>query len=165
VRPAGASPSADVLIRSLAPADISAVAALLETLAHEYILHEFAPEARAQFLSKNNADSIRGLVEKGFRYHVATVKNRIVGFVGTRDNSHLYHLFVANEFQRQGLGRRLWNTARSECVAAGNTGTFTVNSSNNSIPVYERFGFVRSGPAQNMSGVIYNPMALRSPSA
>jgi ribosomal protein S18 acetylase RimI-like enzyme len=154
--------SAEVLIRPLAQDDIPAVAALLESLAHEHILHEFASKAKELFLSKNNANSIRELVQKGFRYHVAIVKNRIVGFVGTRDNTHLYHLFVANDFQRQGLGRRLWNTARADCIAAGNPGRFTVNSSNNAIAIYERLGFVRSGPAQDMGGVLYNPMTTQN---
>jgi ribosomal protein S18 acetylase RimI-like enzyme len=130
-------------------------------LAREHILHEFAPEAKALFLSKNNAASIRELVEKGFRYHVAIMNDRIVGFVGTRDNSHLYHLFVANEFQRQGLGRRLWDTARADCITAGNQGAFTVNSSNNAIAVYESLGFVRSGPARDLGGVLCNPMCTR----
>ncbi len=151
-----------MLVRALTPDDIPAVASLLESLAREHILHEFTPEAREAFLSKNNASSLRQLVEKGFRYHVGTVNGRIVGFVGTRDNTHLYHLFVANEFQRQGMGRRLWNTARAECMARGNRGAFTVNSSNNAIAVYERLGFACSGPAQSMDGVIYNPMAMRN---
>ena len=151
-----------VLVRPLAQDDIPAVAGLLESLAREHILREFAPEARELFLSKNNADSIRKLVREGFRYHVAVAKGRVVGFVGTRDDTHLYHLFVANEFQRQGLGRRLWNTARADCTASGNHGAFTVNSSNNAIAVYERLGFIRSGPAVDMGGVLYNPMSTHN---
>jgi ribosomal protein S18 acetylase RimI-like enzyme len=151
-----------MLVRALTQDDIPAVAALLESLAREHILHEFSAKAKEAFLSKNNASNLRQLVAKGFRYHVATVGGRIVGFVGTRDNIHLYHLFVANEFQRQGLGRRLWNTARAECMACGNHGAFTVNSSNNAIAAYERLGFVRSGPAVDMGGVLYNPMSTQN---
>ena len=88
-------------------------------------------------------------------------RSRIVGFVGVRDNKHLYHLFVANDFQRRGVARRLWTVAREECIAAGNPGTFTVNSSNNAVAAYERLGFVRSGPTKNDDGVLYNPMATR----
>jgi ribosomal protein S18 acetylase RimI-like enzyme len=152
----------DALIRAMLHDDIPAVAALLDALAREHILPEFPPKARQLFLSKNNADSIRKLVGEGLRYHVAIVGGRIVGFVGTRDNTHLYHLFVANEFQRQGLGRRLWNTARADCRASGDHGAFTVNSSNNAIAVYERLGFVRSGPAVDMGGVLYNPMSTQN---
>jgi ribosomal protein S18 acetylase RimI-like enzyme len=145
----------------MADADIRPVASLLAALAREHITHEFAARARERFLSKNDESNIRDFVAQGFRYHVAESRGRIVGFVGVRDNKHLYHLFVANDFQRQGVARRLWTIAREECIAAGNPGTFTVNSSNNAVAVYERLGFVRSGPIKNDDGVLYNPMATR----
>ena len=141
-------------------ADIPAVAALLESLAQEHIIQEFESDAKALFLENNNEKRIRQFVADGFRYHVAEVDDRLIGFVGVRDNSHLYHLFVANDFQRQGLGRHLWDVARAECTAAGNPGRFTVNSSNNAVPIYERLGFARTAPMQNKDGVLYNPMVL-----
>ena len=137
------------------------MASLLEALALEHITHEFDAQARERFLAKNNESSIRDFIADGFRYHVAELRGRIVGFVGVRDNKHLYHLFVANDFQRQGLARRLWTVARDECIAAGNPGTFTVNSSNKAVAVYERLGFVRTGPMKDDDGVMYNPMATR----
>jgi ribosomal protein S18 acetylase RimI-like enzyme len=142
-------------------ADIRAVGALLELLAREHIIHEFDAHARVLFLTKNNENSIRQFVADGFRYHVAEVNGQIIGFVGVRGNKHLYHLFVANEFQRQGLGRHLWNVARAECLAAGNGGYFTVNSSNNAVVVYEKLGFARTLPMQNDDGVFYTPMATK----
>lgn len=140
-------------------ADIPAVAILLESLAREHIIHEFEPHAQLLFVTKNNESSIRKFVAEGFRYHVADLDGRIIGFVGVRDNKHLYHLVVANEFQRQGLGRQLWSVAREECIASGNPGSFTVNSSNNAVTIYEKLGFARTGPKQNKDGVFYNPMA------
>ena len=157
------SGSDDCSIRPMTDADIPSVASLLESLAREHITHEFPPQAQARFLANNNEDRIRAFVAHGFRYHVTESRGRIVGFVGVRDNKHLYHLFVANDFQRRGLGRRLWAVAREECIAAGNSGSFTVNSSNNAVAVYERLGFARSGPARNHGGVLYNPMATQIP--
>jgi ribosomal protein S18 acetylase RimI-like enzyme len=148
-------------IRPMSNADVSSVASLLSSLAREHITHEFDPRARELFLSKNDETNIRGFVAQGFRYHVAESGGRIVGFVGVRDNKHLYHLFVANAFQRRGIARRLWAVAREQCVGAGNPGSFTVNSSNGAIAVYERLGFARSGPAKNDDGILYNPMATR----
>ena len=145
----------------MADADIGPVASLLAALALEHITHEFDARARERFLAKNDESNIRDFVARGFRYHVAESHGRIVGFVGMRDNRHLYHLFVANDFQRRGVARRLWTVAREECVAAGNPGKFTVNSSNNAVAVYEKLGFVRFGPMKNDDGVLYNPMATR----
>jgi ribosomal protein S18 acetylase RimI-like enzyme len=149
-------------VRPMRREDIPAVAALLRELAELFILHEFSPSARALFLSKNNEAAIAQFVEDGFRYHVAEVAGEIVGFVGVRDNSHLYHLFVARTLQDQGLGRRLWNIASSECRQCGNGGRFMVNSSNNAVVVYERFGFKRTAPMQDNDGVLFNPMKLLS---
>jgi ribosomal protein S18 acetylase RimI-like enzyme len=145
----------------MSDADIRPVASLLASLALEHITHEFDARARKRFLAKNDESNIRDFVAQGFRYHVAESYGRIVGFVGVRDNKHLYHLFVANDFQRQGVARRLWAVAREQCIAAGNPGTFTVNSSNNAVAVYEKLGFVRSGAMKNDDGVLYNPMATR----
>ena len=145
--------------------DIRAVAALLESLAREHITREFSPQARDFFLENNNADRIRAFAARGFRYHVAESHGRIVGFVGVRDNKHLYHLFVANDCQRQGLARLLWSVAREQCIAAGHRGAFSVNSSNNAVAVYEKLGFVRSGPLKNDNGVLYNPMCTSDEAA
>ena len=150
-------------IRAMSNADVASVASLLASLAREHITHEFDPRARELFLAKNDETNIREFLAQGFRYHVAESHGRIVGVVGVRDNRHLYHLFVANEFQRRGIARRLWAVAREQCIAAGNPGNFTVNASNNAIPVYERLGFVRSGPAKNDDGIRYNPMAATAP--
>lgn len=140
------------------PQDIDRAANLLAELAAEFIIGEFEAAAQAQFLSRNNADAIRGFIAGTHRYHVAEVDGELVGFVGVRDNKHLYHLFVAKPMQRQGIGRALWEYAQRECVANGHGGPFTVNASDNAVPVYERWGFQRTGPAQNANGILYNPM-------
>ena len=147
--------SADVGIRPIESADVEQVAELLAQLAREFILWEFEAAAQERFLAKNNAAAIRDFIANGYRYHVARLNGELVGFVGVRDNKHLYHLFVAKPMQRRGLGRRMWQLAKRECLDNGHRGPFTVNASNNAIPIYERFGFVRDGPAQNANGVVY----------
>jgi ribosomal protein S18 acetylase RimI-like enzyme len=151
----------ELLIRPLQTSDIPAVAQLLRDLAEKSIVHEFSSDARDLFLAKNDESAIRNFVADGFRYHVAVLDGTLVGFVGVRSNCHLYHLFVAEALQRRGIGRRLWEIAATECRKEGNPGAFTVNSSNNAIPIYERFGFKRTAPTQNNNGVLFNPMELR----
>jgi ribosomal protein S18 acetylase RimI-like enzyme len=151
---------AAVSIRRLDPSDVPAVADLLEHLARVSITDEFSKPAEEHFLQANNAAAIGANVLNGFEYHVAVLGETVVGFVGVRDNSHLYHLFVAEWLQRQGIGRQLWQCAKRVCYAKGNHGRFTVNSSNNAISMYETFGFVRSASPLNDAGVMYNPMVL-----
>ncbi len=146
----------------MGPPDIEPVANLLSELASEFIIGEFDPEAQKRFLEENNAEAIRGFVASGFRYRVAEVDGMLAGFIGIRDNKHLYHLFVAQSLQRRGIGRMLWDVAKRECETSGHRGAFTVNSSSHAMPVYERWGFRQDGPAKHSNGVTYNPMKLES---
>lgn len=56
-------------------------------------------------------DSIERYMQTGYRYHVAEMDAKLVGVIGIRDNVHLYHLFVAERYQRQGLAKKLWQFA------------------------------------------------------
>jgi GNAT superfamily N-acetyltransferase len=152
-----------MLIRPLEPGDIPAVARLLRSLALEFIVNQAAPEEASTFLRENDEEGLRGLVERGLAYHVAVIDGEVAGFVAVRDCGHLYHLFVGTRWQRQGVARRLWDAARKAALEGGNAGSFTVNSSNNAVPVYEAFGFVRTAPMQCVRGIRFNPMQLTLP--
>jgi GNAT superfamily N-acetyltransferase len=99
----------------------------------------------------------------GYRYHVAVDEGVLAGAIAVRDNRHVYHLFVAESFQKRGLARQLWTIARDASLAAGNPGEFTVNSSRFAVSVYRRFGFAESGPPDERNGVVSVPMRLRLP--
>jgi GNAT superfamily N-acetyltransferase len=150
----------NLTIRPIEPADVEPVAKLLCDLATEFITGEFEPPARERFVVENNAEAIRGFIATTFRYHVAEIDGELVGFVGVRDNRHLYHLFVARPLQGRGIGRKLWELAKQQCHASGYRGAFTVNSSNHAVPIYELWGFRRDGPPQTSNGITYNPMKL-----
>ncbi|RYZ90440.1 MAG: GNAT family N-acetyltransferase [Proteobacteria bacterium] len=57
-------------------------------------------------LSRKNART----VEK-FQYQVWEDHHTIIGVVGLRRPSHLFHLHVARDFHGKGLGRTLWEAA------------------------------------------------------
>ena len=149
-----------MLIRPLVAMDIPVVAALLRELAREYIVHESPPEGASTFLAENDEMGVRGFLARGHVYHVALIDGVVAGFVAVRDRSHVFHLFVGKRWHRRGVARALWDTARAAAIAAGGDGSFTVNSSNFAVPVYESFGFVRVGPTQCAKGLYYNPMRL-----
>lgn len=147
-------------IRPLTAHDIPAVARLFGALAMEYIVNQAPPDAARQFVRDNDEDALRGFLAAGMRYHVAERDGQIVGFVALRAQKHLYHLFVDKQYHRQGIATALWEVARQEALAAGNPGVFTVNASNYALPVYQKMGFVQTGPMQFKSGLYYNPMQL-----
>lgn len=151
-------------IRPLDAADVPvlapAMAALLRSLALEFIVHESTPLGAATFLAENDENGIRSYLARGYVCHVALDGDRLAGFIAIRDNSHLFHLFVGTAWQRQGLARRLWHAARAAAIARGGDGNFTVNASNYAVPAYERLGFVRVAPTQCVRGLSFNPMLL-----
>jgi ribosomal protein S18 acetylase RimI-like enzyme len=149
-----------ISIRPVRPDDVPVIAALLEQLARQYITAEFSLSAEEKFLRSNDENSIRAFIASGFEYWVAERCDAIIGFLGVRNHSHLYHLFVAESEQNRGVARALWHTAERACRVAGNPGRFTVNSSNNAVGVYASFGFVRAGQTQSSDGVLFNPMVL-----
>jgi GNAT superfamily N-acetyltransferase len=91
---------------------------------------------------------------------IAEEQSQLAGVVALRDNSHLFHLFVAEPFQGRGLGGKLWHMVKTKALQSGNPGKFTVNSSLNATRVYERFGFIVNGPVVQANGVAFQPMQL-----
>ena len=147
-------------IRKATADDATAVSDLIRPLAEEYIACEFSPQGARTLLASMQPEAIEGYINSAFAYYVAEMDGVLAGVVAVRDNSHLYHLFVAKPFQGQGLARRLWNVARDACYEAGNTGEFTVNSSQFAVGMYRKFGFIQSAPPQSKGGVTFIPMRL-----
>ncbi len=134
-----------------------AVAFLLEPDAGEDapLLRSFTPEAIARYVTGEQ-----------YRYYVADIGGRIVGVAALRDDSevfHLFHLFVAPEWQGLGISTRLWTAVRDAALDDGEVpagGAFTVNSAVGAVPVYERFGFAALGPRVEKNGIAFVPMRL-----
>ncbi len=149
-----------IAIREANPGDIPNISRLISDLATRYIAHEFSPEGAQQLLASLEERAIEGYFQLGYRYHVAEAEGAMAGVVGTRDNRHLYHLFVADEYQGRGLATQLWRVAREACLAAGGTREFTVNSSRFAAGFYEKLGFAREADFQEHGGVVSVPMKL-----
>ncbi len=150
-------------IREATIEDALAISNLIRPLAEQYIADEFSPEGAANLLASLDADAIEGYFTAGYEYHVAEEDGVLVGVVGVRDNSHLYHLFVADDSCGRGLARELWRVARGACREAGNSGHFAVNSSKFAVGMYRNFGFLGAGPPQTRCGVTSIPMTLACP--
>ena len=148
-------------IRKAVLDDAEGIGALITMLAEKFITAEFSPEAQKHFLASNDGQSVMKFMQAGLSYQVAIDGERIAGVIGVKDNAHLYHLFVDLRYQGRGLARRLWQVAKDDCIGNGNKGIFTVNSSNNAVGLYEKLGFLRTGPMQNHDGVFFNPMEFR----
>jgi ribosomal protein S18 acetylase RimI-like enzyme len=91
-----------------------------------------------------------------FHCFVAEDSAGLCGFAALRDSSHLYHLFVSERAQSQGLGRLLWNEALRESSCP----EISVNATVSAVGFYESLGFVRAAPDVVEDGIAFAPMVF-----
>jgi ribosomal protein S18 acetylase RimI-like enzyme len=147
-------------IREAVKADAGNIAGLIGEVAH-YFLAEPGGQGAEGFLSTVTRPAIEGLIDNpGYVYFVGFMGNRLAGAAAIRDGTHVYHLFVHPEFQRQGIARSLWRTLQTSAAKQGSSTSFTVNSSLFAVPVYASFGFAAEAAPQTKNGICYQPMRL-----
>ncbi|HEX8479106.1 MAG TPA: GNAT family N-acetyltransferase [Telluria sp.] len=145
-----------ITMRPATATDYPLLADLLQTLAQAFIVPGMPPEAAATFLRENDKEAMLAYREQGHVVTVAEIAGELAGFIAIRPPSHLFHLFVAEPFQRRGVARALW------CASRGNATRFTVNSSPYAIPVYTAMGFACAGPLACHHGVTFQPMTFEA---
>ncbi|WP_153446859.1 GNAT family N-acetyltransferase [Vibrio algicola] len=150
-----------VNIRSAVISDSKAISELILPLAKKYICPTCDASAHYILLNSMSEENVGKYLSTNYNYVIAvTANDEVVGVAGVRDNSHLYHLFVDDNFQGNGLSRQLWEAVKEESIKNGNSGIFTVNSAVNAESVYSRFGFKRTEGIRNRQGMIDIPMLL-----
>ena len=147
-------------IRSATPADARSLAELIASFQSTLTLEPSGVGAEQYVASVSEEAERQYLESPRYTYFVTEHEGEVLGFVAMRDRTHLFHLFVRAEYQRQGIASSLWRHAREHAVRAGEPCVFTVNSSLNAVVVYERFGFVPSGAEVQAHGIAFLPMRL-----
>ncbi|KDM92834.1 GNAT family N-acetyltransferase [Photobacterium galatheae] len=148
-------------IRIAALSDATPISELIQLSLRQHVLPTIAPQAHEMLLNSMSAQSIAKYLNQGYRYHVAeSAAGDIIGVIGMKENSHLYHLFVHDDHHGKGLSRQLWETAKEVCIQHGNPGQFTVNSALNAERVYLAFGFQRIDGIRHREGMVDVPMML-----
>lgn len=90
----------------------------------------------------------------------AYADEELVGMIATRSNgTHIALFFVKGQYQRQGIGKKLFQTALTGCPEE----TMTVNSSPYAVPVYHQLGFSDTDAEQLVNGIRFTPMKRQSP--
>ena len=148
------------IIRLAGSEDIPAISRLLVDVATRHITHEFGAGGTAELRGGMQPAAIANRLLRGYRYHVALDEGTIVGVIGMRGYSHIYHLFVAEKAQRKGIGRLLWQRARQASQSEVPVMAFTVFSSRYAEAFYKSLGFRRTGAEQTRRGVTAIPMKL-----
>jgi GNAT superfamily N-acetyltransferase len=150
-----------ITVRPARPEDAEAISALITGLTHYGLADPSRPQDAPNFLASiSPAGVAAAMADARYRYHVAEHEGQIVGVVAMRDETHLYHLFVAEAFHGRWIAGRLWEVARHSVRFPEGPVRFTVNSSRYAVPVYERLGFVAADTEQVKEGVAFVPMVM-----
>ncbi len=145
-------------IRAGSPSDAEAVAGLIASFQSELTDDPSGAGAEGYLASVSVQAEREYLASARYRYLLAFFGSELAGFIAIRDGSHLFHLFVGRAYQRQGLGRRLWQQALRELCTPNSERVFTVNSSLSAVPVYRSFGFAPADSPQSVHGISFLPM-------
>lgn len=149
-----------VSIRLATVQDSAQISALISGVARYFTLHPQGLGAEA-FLVSMSADAIASYIhDPGFHYLVAWAEDgSMAGAAALRSDNHLFHLFVAPAWQRQGVASQLWQAVWEYARTQGREQkAFTVNATPYAVPFYERMGFEVSGPRVETRGIAFIPM-------
>ncbi|BDF66282.1 N-acetyltransferase [Oscillospiraceae bacterium] len=104
------------------------------------------------YKSIHDEDYLRQLCMYG-----AFLEDKLIGVIAARNaNSHIALFFVDGKYHRQGIGRKLFEAAKSSC----HSNKMTVNSSPYAVPVYAKLGFCQTDEEQVVNGIRFTPMEL-----
>lgn len=154
-------------IRLATEADAAAIGVLVRRATRQDVLPDQSPRAAAHLLAGMTARAERVRIREGKRYFVAEIDRRIIGVVATRDDAHVFRLFVSRRWRRCGIAGALLRRAVADARRRAGTRTFTLNASRFAVEAYLRLGFRISGRtvAKGPGRVVTTPMRLRLPKA
>lgn len=148
-------------IREAIIEDAQPISNLIIPLTKKYVCPDCDESMHDLLLDSMSAENVKTYLTGNFSYHVAVGDDdRILGVVGVRDFSHLYHLFVHESVHGKGIARKMWEVALQDCLVKGSKGRFTVNSAVRAEDVYLRLGFTRIDGIRNRQGMVDIPMKL-----
>lgn len=87
----------------------------------------------------------------------AFLQEELAGVIATRSGgTHIALFFADGKYNRQGIGKQLFQTVRAKC----SFGKLTVNSSPYAVPVYHKLRFHDTDTEQVANGLRFTPMEI-----
>ena len=147
-------------IRPAQAGDAAAINLLIEAVA-PISQQDFGPRGLINFIAPNSIEKIQARIESPDYFTLlCETDDRIVGIITVKTFNKVDQLFVHPDYQRRGVARRLWQEAFASIKARGGVCEITVKSSTMGIPVYQSFGFERSGEKSMIGDITFYPMSL-----
>ena len=138
-------------IRKLTPEEYAPALELVWRVFLEFEAPDYTQEGIEEFRRSINDSGYLSMLTVYGGY----VEGTLAGVIATRSfGGHIALFFVDKQFQRQGIGRELFNAVLADC----RFDSITVNSSPYAVEVYHRLGFTDTDREQNISGLRFTPM-------
>lgn len=125
---------------------------LIRSTFSEFIAPYYTEEGVEKFIRLHS--DVKNFEDAVF-YGAFDVNGELAGVLGARDDlSHIIAFYVAKKFQKQGVGRSLFNRFSDDNENA----YVTVNASPYAVEIYHSLGFIEAGETVDDDGMIYTPM-------
>ena len=142
-----------VIIRPLSSSEISFALSLVWDVFSEFEAPEYSDEGIASFRAILDDE---GFIT-GLRFYGAFVSETLAGVLAMREGNRISLFFVRKEYQRQGLGKRLFMRMKQDYDVR----EFEVNSSPYAVEIYRHLGFTETGFDEISDGIRFIPMIYR----
>ena len=147
--------------RLMDESDASSVNDLVIKVFMKSIAPLYPPEGVREFLRYTHPDAIIERTRAGHLTLLAELEGKVIGTIHIRSCNHVSLLFVDEEEQKKGIAGELLRRAVKLCKdKSPDLFEVTVNSSPNSVKIYQRLGFQDTGPEQVKNGIRFTPMVL-----
>ena len=138
-------------IRKLRHEEVDKALSLVWKVFQEYEAPDYTEDGVEEFYKSIHDESYLSML----CLYGAFIREELVGIIATRsEGTHVALFFVDGKYHRQGIGKMLFQAARS----ANTTGKMTVNSSPYAVCVYHKLGFKDTDTEQVVNSLRFTPM-------
>lgn len=150
----------DTIIRKIEEREGEATRDFILKLFKSHLFADYSEEGREIVAEYVSTESLVQTNKENFTF-LAEISKKVVGVVKVKRGNHVSMLFVDEQFHGKGIGRRLLEYAKNECVSRQPELTeLTANSSRFALPFFESRGFTPTGIENTTNGIVYTPMRL-----
>lgn len=146
------------LFRQATVTDAELISSFIMPIVQQFIVPSCRAEGAVLLLNSLSPEAMAGYLQQDYRFDLAFRDGILMGVVGLRERRHLFHLFIATQAQRTGLGQKLWSLAWRQAILDGSDGHFTVNSAVHAVEFYKKLGFAATEAPRDRAGVVDIPM-------
>jgi GNAT superfamily N-acetyltransferase len=141
------------------PGEASQVSTFISDVFHQFVAPGYEREGIESFMQYIQPEALQCHLRENHFTLIAESGEEIIGAIEIRDFSHVALFFVADRFQRKGVGKALLRQAVEICRQhESNLSQITVNASPNSVDAYETLGFKPVDQERCVDGIRFVPM-------